>query len=84
MKTTLKFISLICIAALMLAACAEATPMVIRETSVVEVTSVVRETQVVEVEVTGEAAAPTVVRLSGWVSSPAETALWSPCSIASR
>ncbi len=61
--------------ALVLAACAPAatpTPQTIVQTQVVEVPKEVVQTQVVEVVKPAE---QTVVRLSGWASSPAETAL---------
>jgi multiple sugar transport system substrate-binding protein len=66
MKSLFKVLSVIFVAALLLSACGQqaATPETIIET--------VKETQIVEVEVPAE---KTVVRLSGWVSSPAETAL---------
>lgn len=67
-KVSLAF-SLLLVASLVLAACAPAataTPQTIIQTVTV------RETEMVEVPVPAE---KTVVRLSGWVSSPAETAL---------
>ncbi len=71
MKPLLKILSLLCMGALILAACGPTTtptPQVIRET--VEVPKEVQVTQVVEVP-----AEKVEVRLSGWASSPAETAL---------
>lgn len=62
MKSLFKLLSLLIVTAMFLAACAPATPVV--------QTVTVKETQVVTVP-----AQKTVVRLSGWVSSPAETAL---------
>jgi multiple sugar transport system substrate-binding protein len=73
MKTMMRLLSALSAAALALAACAPSTPMVIRETVPVEVTSIVRETSVVEV--TAAPVEQTTIRLSGWVSSPSETAL---------
>lgn len=74
MKRILRVLTVFSLAALVIAACASPTPAVVVQTQVVTVkeTSVVtvRETQVVEVQ--GE---QTVVRLSGWASSPSETAL---------
>jgi len=77
MKRAYRLATGLMVAALMLAACAPAavpTPEVVIQTQVVEkiATQVVtvKETQVVEVP--GE---KIVVRLSGWASSPAETAL---------
>ncbi|MGQ0600535.1 MAG: ABC transporter substrate-binding protein [Anaerolineales bacterium] len=75
MKRAYQTLTGLMVAALLLAACAPAaTPEVIIQTQVVEKVSTqvvtVKETQVVEVQ--GE---KTVVRLSGWASSPAETAL---------
>jgi multiple sugar transport system substrate-binding protein len=73
MKSLFKVLSLLFIAALMLAACgtpatvAPAAPAApVKETQIVTV----KETQIVEVP-----AQQTVVRLSGWASSPSETAL---------
>lgn len=72
MKTVYRLFTLLCLSALTLAACAPSTPQVIVQTQVVKETEVVtvKETQVVEVQ--GE---KTEVRLSGWASSPSETAL---------
>ncbi len=75
MKRLYQALSALSLAALVLAACAPAatpTPQVIRETQIVEVPMEVVQTQVVEVEKPAE---QTVVRLSGWASSPSETAL---------
>ncbi len=71
MKSLFKLLSLLFIAALCLTACgAPASPAEpaapVKETQIVTV----KETQIVEVP-----AEKTVIRLSGWVSSPAETAL---------
>lgn len=71
MKSLFKILSVLFIAALVLTACgAPATPEKIVETVEKQVT--VKETQIVEVPVPAE---KTVVRLSGWASSPSETAL---------
>lgn len=79
MKSWFKFVSALCLATLVLAACAPATPIVIKETVPVEVTKEVEVTKQVDVVqtqvVTAAPAAKTVVRLSGWASSPSETAL---------
>lgn len=64
MKSLLKIVSVLFAAAILLAACG--APAVAPETII----ETVKETQIVEVP-----AEQTVVRLSGWVSSPAETAL---------
>lgn len=69
MKQLTQFVSATCAAALLLTACAPQVVEVTKEVPVVQ-TQVVPQTQVVEVP-----AARTEVRLSGWVSSPAETAL---------
>lgn len=67
MKSTFKLLSVLCLAAILLAACgAPAAP----ATVTIKETVTVKETQIVEVP--GE---QTVVRLSGWASSPSETAL---------
>ncbi len=72
MKTFPKIMGMLLVFAVILAACAQQagptpTAQVIRETQVV------RETQIVEV--TAPPKEQTVVRLSGWASSPSETAL---------
>lgn len=77
MKRLHQALSALSLVALLLAACAPAatpTPQVIRETQIVKETEVVEKvaTQIVEVEKPAE---QVVVRLSGWASSPAETAL---------
>ena len=70
MKSLLKVPFLIIIAAFVLAACGTPAPVTpaapVKETQIVTV----KETQIVEVP-----AQKTVVRLSGWASSPSETAL---------
>ncbi|MCC6499375.1 MAG: ABC transporter substrate-binding protein [Anaerolineales bacterium] len=67
MKHLSKIMTLVCLAAILLTACgAPATP----QTITVKETVTVPETQIVEVP-----AKQTVVRLSGWASSPSETAL---------
>ncbi len=69
MKSLFKIMSVLFIAALVLTACGTpATPEKIVETVEKQVT--VKETQIVQVP-----AEKTVVRLSGWASSPSETAL---------
>lgn len=67
MKSLLKIVSVLFVAAILLAACGTTAP--VAPEKVIE-TVTVKETQIVQV-----AAEKTVVRLSGWVSSPAETAL---------
>ena len=73
MKFLFKTLSVLFIAALLLTACAspapaspEAAAAPVKETQIVTV----KETQIVQIP-----AEKTVIRLSGWVSSPAETAL---------
>ncbi|MFN8387904.1 MAG: extracellular solute-binding protein, partial [Anaerolineales bacterium] len=67
MRSTFKLLSVLCLVAVLLAACgAPATP----QTVTIKETVTVKETQVVEVP-----AEKTVIRLSGWASSPSETAL---------
>lgn len=67
MKSTFKLLSVLCLAAILLAACGTpATP----GTVTIKETVTVKETQIIEVP-----AEKTVVRLSGWASSPSETAL---------
>lgn len=67
MKSTFKLLSVLCLAAILLAACgAPATP----DTVTIKETVTVKETQIIEVP-----AENAVVRLSGWASSPSETAL---------
>jgi len=67
MKSQFKILSLLFIAAFLLAACGTPAAVApIKETQIVTV----KETQIVEV-----AATQTEVRLSGWASSPSETAL---------
>jgi len=67
MKSLLKLITVLCLAAVLLAACgAPAAP----ETITIKETVTIKETQIVEVP-----AEKTEVRLSGWASSPSETAL---------
>ncbi len=69
MKSLFKIMSVLFIAALVLTACGTpATPEKVVETVEKQVT--VKETQIVQVP-----AEKTVVRLSGWASSPSETAL---------
>ncbi len=69
MKSLFKLFSALLVLAFMLTACgAPATPEKVVET--VKETVTVKETQIVEVP-----AEKTVVRLSGWASSPSETAL---------
>lgn len=69
MKSLFKILSVLCLAAILLVACgAPATP----ETITVKETVTVKEIQTVQVQVPAE---KTVVRLSGWASSPSETAL---------
>ncbi|MCX8025083.1 MAG: extracellular solute-binding protein, partial [Thermanaerothrix sp.] len=70
MKTLRLTLFITALAALLLAACAPATPQVIEKT--VEVEKQVVVTQEVVKEVPAERA---VVRLSGWAASPEETAL---------
>ncbi|KPL82725.1 ABC transporter substrate-binding protein [Thermanaerothrix daxensis] len=70
MKTLRMTMVLMAIVALILAACAPATPQVVKET--VEVEKQVVVTQEVVKEVPAQRA---VVRLSGWAASPEETAL---------
>lgn len=70
MKTLRMTMVLMAIVALILAACAPATPQVVKET--VEVEKPVVVTQEVVKEVPAQRA---VVRLSGWAASPEETAL---------
>jgi multiple sugar transport system substrate-binding protein len=75
MKRLSKFLAGLSALAVLVAACAPAatpTPQTIIQTQVVEVPKEVVQTQVVEVVKPAE---QTVVRLSGWASSPAETAL---------
>jgi multiple sugar transport system substrate-binding protein len=75
MKRLYQIVAAFSALALLLAACAPAatpTPERIVETQIVEVPKEVVKTQVVEVVKPAE---QTVVRLSGWASSPAETAL---------
>jgi len=75
MKRLSKFFAGLSALAAVAAACAPAatpTPQTIIQTQVVEVPKEVVQTQVVEVVKPAE---QTVVRLSGWASSPAETAL---------
>ena len=67
MKSLFKILSLLFIAAFLLAACGTPAAVApVKETQIVTV----KETQIVEV-----AAEQTEVRLSGWASSPSETAL---------
>lgn len=67
MKSLFKIMSVLCVAAILLVACGTpATP----ETITIKETVTVKETKVVEVP-----AQKTEVRLSGWASSPSETAL---------
>ncbi|PKO06325.1 MAG: ABC transporter substrate-binding protein [Chloroflexi bacterium HGW-Chloroflexi-3] len=73
MKKIEKVLSMLIIVAFVLAACSTPTPEKIVERVVEEKTKVVKETQIVEVP--GKAIEPTIVRLSGWASSPSETAL---------
>lgn len=75
MKRLSKFIASLSVLAVLVTACAPAAtpaPQTIIQTQVVEVPRDVVQTQVVEVVKPAE---QTVVRLSGWASSPAETAL---------
>lgn len=75
MKRLSKFMAGLSALAVSVAACAPVatpTPQTIIQTQVVEVPKEVVQTQVVEVVKPAE---QTVVRLSGWASSPAETAL---------
>ena len=66
MKSLYKVFSFLFVFALLLAACGTPSPETIVET--------VKETQIVEVPVEVQAE-KTIVRLSGWASSPSETAL---------
>jgi multiple sugar transport system substrate-binding protein len=77
----LKFLSVLFILAILASACATATPQTVIQTVEVPVvnTQVVKETQVVkqvETQVVNVPAETTTVTLSGWASSPAETALY--------
>jgi multiple sugar transport system substrate-binding protein len=78
MKRLYRLLAALSIAGFVLAACAAPTPQVVVQTQVVRETSVVtvKETSVVTVKETQVVPAERVeVRLSGWASSPAETAL---------
>lgn len=68
MKSLFKVVSLLFVVSMLIAACGAPAPAAAPETVVETVT--VKETQIVQVP-----AEKTVVRLSGWVSSPSETAL---------
>lgn len=73
MKSLFKTLALALIALVLLSACAPqapAAPAATPEPQIIKETITVKETQVVEVP-----AKKTVVRLSGWASSPSETAL---------
>lgn len=71
MKSLFKLLSALLVLAFVLTACgAPATPEKVVET--VKETVTVKQTEIVKVEVPAE---KTVVRLSGWASSPSETAL---------
>ncbi len=75
----IKFLSVLIALAILLSACATATPQTIIQTVEVPVvnTQVVKETQVVnQTQVVEVPAKTTTVTLSGWASSPAETALY--------